>query len=97
MNLPIPILIDEWAFSSFTYKALNTYDGSNDELVHADPELTATDLIAIKRLSPSTYVKEQFKLALLLYVKLPLKIKAGILLFSSVYKYQIIFQHAFNH
>ncbi len=42
--------------------ALKTYEGSRDELVHADPELTANYLTAINKLSPSTKEKEALKL-----------------------------------
>ena len=61
-----------WASSSLTPSALKTYEGSKDELVHADPELIATYLTAINKLSPSTKANEIFKLPLNLYFKSPL-------------------------
>ncbi len=58
----MPILIEVWASSSDTPKALKTYDGSKEALVQADPELTATSFIAINKLSPSTQENDTFKL-----------------------------------
>lgn len=55
---PIPNLIEVWASSGPSPIARNTYEGSRDALVQADPELTAMFLIAIIMLSPSTYSKE---------------------------------------
>ena len=42
--------------------ALKTYEGSRDELVQADPELTAKSFTAINKLSPSTNENEALKL-----------------------------------
>lgn len=58
---PNPILIEVCASSSSSPSALSTYDGSSEALVHALPELTAQLLIAINRLSPSTYAKDTFR------------------------------------
>jgi hypothetical protein len=54
VNLPIPILNDECAFSSFTPNARSTYEGSKDAEVQAEPEDTAISFIAIISDSPST-------------------------------------------
>ena len=62
----MPILKLVCAISSFTPNALNTYDGSNDEDVHAEPDDTAILLIAIINDSPSTNANEIFILPLYL-------------------------------
>lgn len=54
VNRPNPTRIEVWAISSDTPNARNTYDGSSDSEVQADPELTAQVFSDISKLSPST-------------------------------------------
>jgi hypothetical protein len=58
----MPNLMEVWASSGPSPIDLSTYEGSNEALVQADPELTAMFLIAMMRLSPSTYSKEKFRI-----------------------------------
>lgn len=56
---PIPNRMELWAISSSAPKARNTYEGSREADVHADPEERAMSFNAINRDSPSTYAKER--------------------------------------
>ena len=52
--------MEECARSSESPRLFNTYDGSNDADVQADPEETARSFMAIISPSPSTYLNEIF-------------------------------------